>query len=325
MISTRHSYDHSRSCSEHPQRVFLPNFFHALEIWFYAQESNYRIFSFCSLWAVKHFINQLCEQSETFLWSLTVLFWALRGFFCPISFHHALEIHFPYIQWLTPQRNCKKYSQKYALWAIKHLVSNLILPYERSKTFLWSFPVLFWVLTEGLFVQFLASHPGNLFSPYHWWFLCSRKTIIGYLNFFPMSAHKMWPLTTYNLDMFIPTSWGNIVLVCNGEALLLQTRKWWGKSYMRQWETPLSQMRKWWGKAIWDDEKHYYRKRESDKGKVTWDDEKVRLWEMLEYKSFIFWVLKCVPMSACKGTNIGPECKVILSLWLTHLTNNEAE
>ena len=128
-----------------------------------------------------------------------------RGFFCPISFHHALEIYWLHHKGIVSIQAFTKIC----------LMSDHIFPYEWSKILLWSFTVLFWVLTQGFFCPISFITPWKSIFPISSVIFMLKKTIIGYLNFFLMSAHKMRPLTTYNLDMFIPTSWGNIVPVCN--------------------------------------------------------------------------------------------------------------
>jgi len=145
------------------------------------------------------------ERSKTFLWSLTVLFWALIYFpmsdqkhsydrsqscsersqrvFSPISFHHALEIYFMYIQWLHHKGIVSIHAfTKICLMSVHNMfVSDHVFPFEQSKTFLWSLTVLFWALiyfpmsdqkhsydrsqslfwalTEDFFLQFLFIMP----------------------------------------------------------------------------------------------------------------------------------------------------------------------
>jgi len=151
---------------------------------------------------------------------------AHRGFFCPISFHHALEIYFPYIQWLHHKGIVSIQAfTKICLMSVHMFMSDQTFINqlcERSYISLWAIKNTLMIVHSlvlsahrGFFLSNFFHHALETYFPHILSDFMLKKTIIGYLNFFLMSAHKMWPLTTYNLDMFIPTSWGNIVPVCN--------------------------------------------------------------------------------------------------------------
>ena len=142
-------------------------------------------------------------------------------------------------QWITKNLNnwSKKSlmnTHKNSLWAIKLIqiffMSNQMNPYERSNWYKYSLWVirwilmsdhamknisyewsqyLLWVLIGVSFFQFLSR---SKFPPIY---LITQYSIKWRKKSY-VSAHNTWPLTTYNLHLFIPTIWGNNVPVCIG-------------------------------------------------------------------------------------------------------------
>ena len=226
----KHSYDRSHSCSERSQRVLLSNFFHhALQIYFphiqwFHHKGNVSIQTFTKVCLMsvhnmfmsdQMLINQPFEWSYISLWAIKnilmiahiVVLSAHRGFFVQFLSSCPGNI-FSLYPAFTTQRNCK-YSTIYKT-----------MPYERSYISLWAIKNTLMIVHtlvlsahRGIFLANFFHHALEIYFPHILSDFMLKNTIIGYLEFFLMTAHKMWPLTTYNLDMFIPTSWGNIVPV----------------------------------------------------------------------------------------------------------------
>ena len=110
-------------------------------------------------------------------------------------------------------QNIKKLTKKIRLWAdIKILYErsqNQNISYEQSQDFLWP-------LIRLLLLQLLSR---SIFPPKLWPFYTQK---IHYTVWKKrrkksyVSGHNTWPLTTYNLHLFIQTIWGNKVPVCIG-------------------------------------------------------------------------------------------------------------
>ena len=86
-------------------------------------------------------------------------------------FDHALEIYFPYIQWLHHKGIVIIQAfTKICVMSVHNMFmsdqTSINQLCERSKAFLCSLTLLFWALTERCFVQFIWSCPGHLFSLY---------------------------------------------------------------------------------------------------------------------------------------------------------------